>query len=77
MHLLCFFGVLGGHRDPAEMGRVVMEGTQHGQAQGSQRFSAPSKTQKVSPLATDEKLRPGAVPGQESPVFLKASGWIM
>lgn len=52
LHLLCLVRLLGGHPRPS---RAVMEGTQD-------TLAGPSKTQKLSPLATDEKLRPRAVP---------------
>lgn len=77
LHLLCLVEGFRGHPDPAEMRKAVMEGTQDILVQGPQRLAGPSKTQKVSPLATDKKLRPRAVFGQRSFVLMKVNGWTM
>ena len=49
LYLLCLLGGLKGPSDPAEMGRVVMEGTKQGLAQGSQSLAAALKEQKDEP----------------------------
>ena len=77
LNLLCLIGRLGGHADPAETERAMMEGTQDILVQGSRRLAEPSKTQKMRPVATDKSLRPRAVPGQRSLVLKKEDGWTM